>query len=97
VGQEGIETQKKGTCKMPTLTVKKTRKAWWDKEATITTEVVHGVDENALFATYFKEFANRLKYCNDVRTEIIESDMKAAYSVWISDVNNYANNGGDMW
>lgn len=48
------------------------------------------------FATFFKEYDNRYKYCNDVHFSLGEEDKKA-FGIWISNISNYANNGGDMW
>jgi len=48
-------------------------------------------------ATYFREYLNRFKYVNDLNFKLIDAEVQEAYKVWISDVRNYAANGGDMW
>lgn len=52
--------------------------------------------EAELFSHYFREYANRFKYCNDLHFWINNADMAAKYRVWISDAKNYAASGGDM-
>jgi len=59
--------------------------------------VIHATTEDELFEEYFRNYDNRFKYCNSVQTRIVEPDMAEKYRVWVSDINNYANNGGDMW
>jgi len=46
---------------------------------------------------YFKSYDNRSKYNNNRRLEILDDNFKDKYKIWISDVSNYANNGGDMF
>ena len=46
---------------------------------------------------YFKSYDNRSKYNNNRRLEILDDKFKDKYKIWISDVSNYANNGGDMF
>jgi hypothetical protein len=74
-----------------------THKNWWDKEPTIERVLIRGNSLDELAATYFKDFDNRYKYANSVRLEILNDELKEHYKTWIQDVNNYANNGGDMW
>jgi hypothetical protein len=81
----------------PSLTVRKVRKAWWDKQPTVTFHTLTAETEDKLFARYFREFDNCLKYCNDIVTSITDPETDQKYRSWISDVNNYANHGGDMW
>lgn len=64
---------------------------------TITEIPIEAETENKLFAVFFREYENRYKYCNDLHFSIKEPDKHQAYVKWISDVHNYANNGGDMW
>ena len=53
--------------------------------------------DDKLFAAYFKQYDKRYQYCNNIHFSIQESAMSAKYREWISDVRNYADNGGDMW
>tara|TARA_R110000764_G_scaffold94369_1_gene178153 strand:+ start:160 stop:708 length:549 start_codon:yes stop_codon:yes gene_type:complete len=46
---------------------------------------------------YFKSYDNRSKYNNNLSLEILDDKFKDKYKIWISDVSNYANNGGDMF
>jgi len=50
-----------------------------------------------LFGLFFREFDNRFKYCNDLSYSFKDETNKKEYRTWISDINNYASNGGDMW
>lgn len=54
-------------------------------------------EEHILFARYFREFVNCYKYINGVFFKIPNPEMEKKYFDWIGNVNNYANNGGDMW
>ena len=49
------------------------------------------------FATYFSKYVNRYKYCSSINFNLDDTSTKAAYNVWMGDIKNYANNGGDMW
>jgi hypothetical protein len=82
---------------MDTMTVRKTIRNWWDKEAKIEIHILVADTADDLFRHYFKEYDNRNKYANSVRLQIIDPDMAEAYKNWLMDVNNYANAGGDMW
>ena len=62
------------------------------KEIPITAE-----SEDRLFAIYFREYKNRNKYINRLQYQIKEPDLQSKYNDWIENVDNYANNGGDMW
>ena len=53
--------------------------------------------EDELFAVFFREYENRHKYINHLSFRLADKQLAARYNTWISDVNNYANNGGDMW
>jgi hypothetical protein len=53
--------------------------------------------EDRLFAIYFREYKNRHKYINRLHYRIKEPDLQSKYNDWIGIVDNYANNGGDMW
>ena len=59
--------------------------------------VLNANSKDGLFAQYFKKHVNRYKYCHSVRHEIIDEQLRNEYQEWISDVGNYANNGGDMF
>ena len=58
---------------------------------------IEAVDEDSLLALYFREYQNRYKYCNNVSHDLEDVALQEKYKVWISDVRNYAANGGDMW
>lgn len=60
------------------------------------TETIEAEDKDKLFALFFREYDNCYKYCNHVSYFFTDPELKAGYRVWFSDVNNYANNGGDM-
>jgi hypothetical protein len=52
--------------------------------------------EDELFAKFFKMF-NGLKYLNDVSVKLADPKLEAKFfDVWIKDINNWANNGGDL-
>ena len=72
-------------------------KNWWDKEAKVTEHIVEGSDLDTVYAKCFREYFNRQKYLNCTHTYFKDSAHKEPYREWISDVRNYANNGGDMW
>lgn len=72
-------------------------KYWWDKEAKVTEHVIEGPDSDAVYAKCFREYFNREKYANSTHTRFKDSTHKEPYRKWVSDINNYANNGGDMW
>ena len=82
---------------MPSLSLKETYQNWWDKAPRITTETIERGTLDELFAHVFRHYFNRSKYNNSVCYQILEDDMREAYYEWVDDVNNYANNGGDMW
>ena len=58
--------------------------------------VIEKPTQDDAFATYFREYANRYKYCNDIRHSIVDEEQNKAYADWICEAENYANNGGDM-
>jgi hypothetical protein len=58
---------------------------------------IEAQDQDTLLALFFREYDNRYKYCNDLSYKLADDDMQSAYNDWYSDINNYANNGGDMW
>ena len=72
-------------------------KNWWDKEAKVTEHVIEGPDSDAVYAKCFREYFNREKYANSTHTRFKDSVHHEPYRKWISNINNYANNGGDMW
>lgn len=66
---------------------------------TIMTETEFNITGETLdncFAVYFKEYSNRYKYCNDIHF-VLDAPTQMKFSKWISNVNNYVRNGGDMW
>lgn len=58
---------------------------------------IEAADEDSLLALYFREYRNRYKYCNNVSHDLEDVSLQEKYKVWISNVANYAANGGDMW
>lgn len=60
-------------------------------------EMIQAPDRDALFALFFREYANRYKYCDSVSYTLDDPAMRQGYQAWFSDVRNYADNGGDMW
>jgi len=58
---------------------------------------INAENKEALFSMYFREFVNRHKYINEWSYSIKNRFLAHDYNIWISDINNYANNGGDMW
>jgi hypothetical protein len=59
--------------------------------------IIQAPDTASLYALFFREYANRYKYCNSVSYTLDDPAMLQGYQVWFSDVRNYADNGGDMW
>lgn len=82
---------------MITLKITKRQQSWRDKAPTITHHIIEAETKEAAFGRYFKDFANRFKYCNDVQTSLDDEEMRTAYSAWIRNPANYAEAGGDMW
>ncbi len=62
-----------------------------------TTETIIGETMNDLLATFFREYDNRYKYCNNISHSFNDKIVQGLYRDWISDVKNYADNGGDMY
>jgi hypothetical protein len=60
-------------------------------------ETLEAVDNDSLFALFFHGYRNRYKYCNNTNYVLADPSMEQGYREWLSDVHNYANNGGDMW
>jgi len=58
--------------------------------------VIQADDKDSLFALFFREYTNRYKYCNSVSYKLADPDLREEYADWLSDINNYADNGGDM-
>jgi hypothetical protein len=59
-------------------------------------ETIQAADKDSLFALFFREYGNRYKYTS-ISYVFADPSMCQEYHVWLSDVRNYANNGGDMW
>lgn len=81
------------------LKVRKTTIDWTASPSETTVEhfeIEESTDEET-FAHYFRNYENCFKYCNDIQFAITDKEQHKAYRAWISDVNNYAANGGDMW
>lgn len=62
-----------------------------------TYETIEAESRDKIFALFFREYDNRYKYCNDINYSFTDANMRDGYREWFSDVNNYADNGGDMW
>ena len=59
-------------------------------------ETIQADDKASLFALFFREYANKYKYCNSVSYKFDAAALREEYADWLSDINNYADNGGDM-
>lgn len=80
------------------MRIRQTERDRYSTRVKSVTDIVLSADTlDALYALYFRDYANRYKYCNDINFSILDSDLNSGYTKWISDVKNYANNGGDMW
>ena len=77
---------------------KRTTKSILSKSIETNEEYITIMAENYddLCKLYFKSFDNRSKYNNNINLEILDDNFKDKYKIWISDVSNYANNGGEM-
>lgn len=60
-------------------------------------ETIEADDMDNLYALFFREYDNRYKYCNNTSYVLADPSMEQGYREWRSDINNYADNGGDMW
>lgn len=65
--------------------------------STRTEETIQAEDKDKLFAKFFRTHDNGLKYVNEISYRFKDEALQQEYRVWISDVGNYASNGGDMW
>jgi len=72
-------------------------KNWWDAEPRVSEHTIEAETVDDVYAIAFRQFFNRTKYCNGTRISFQDARHNAPYKAWVSDVNNYANNGGDMW
>ncbi len=79
------------------MTITKTSQNWWESAPKVERIELTGTTESDLFAQYFRDYQNRYKYANSVQVRIDDDAMAQRYRAWVSDVNNYASNGGDMW
>tara|TARA_R110000764_G_C10780766_1_gene356146 strand:+ start:126 stop:473 length:348 start_codon:yes stop_codon:yes gene_type:complete len=77
--------------------ITETYQNWWDKSPRVTDIEITGATPDEAYAKYFREYDNASKYNNSVRYSFHDPDRAKEYREWFSDVNNYANNGGDMW
>jgi len=59
--------------------------------------IIKADDKDSLFAMFFREYDNKYKYCNSVSYNLFDPSLREEYADWLSDINNYADNGGDMW
>lgn len=79
------------------LKITQTHQNLWDKTPRTSEVEITAQTTDELYAKLFREHDNRYKYCNGSRFEFHDDIHKEAYREWISDVRNYAKNGGDMW
>ena len=79
------------------LTITQTQQNDWEKTPRVSEVQITGKTIDELYGKVFREHDNRYKYCSGSSFEFHDEGHKQAYYEWISDVNNYANNGGDMW
>jgi hypothetical protein len=70
---------------------------WWEKEPRVSEHVIEAGTADEVYAIAFREFFNRTKYHQGTRIKFQDASHNAPYDEWVADVNNYANNGGDMW
>lgn len=82
---------------MYTLTFVKSYQNWWDKEPKVTTITLTADSSDEVCKKYFQEYDNRNRYNNSVQLKITDPVEQKMYTEWVSDVNNYAEAGGDMW
>lgn len=59
-------------------------------------KVILADSQKDAYAKFFK-MTNSAKYLNDIHHELIDDEEIAGFKKWISDIRNYADNGGDMW
>jgi hypothetical protein len=60
-------------------------------------EIIKADDKDSLFALFFRDYDNRYKYHNSISYKLFDPSLREEYADWLSDINNYADNGGDMW
>ena len=77
--------------------VKRSYEPFYFKPVAEERETIQAADRDALFALFFREYANRYKYCSSVSYTLDDPAMLQGYQAWFSDIRNYADNGGDMW
>ena len=63
----------------------------------ITEHIVEAATAAEVWAICFRQYFNKERYANSTYTRFKDAHHRAAYNEWISDINNYATNGGDMW
>lgn len=80
------------------LQVTKTVTNWLTSPASVTTEnfVIDAPTINEAYATFFREFENRYRYCNNTRFTLRCEAHQSAYRDWISNIDNYMSAGGRM-
>ena len=79
------------------LTITQRHQNDWEKTPRLSEVEITGQTTDELYAKVFSDHDNRYKYCNGSRFEFHDDSHREAYHKWISNVENYANNGGDMW
>jgi len=63
----------------------------------VTKHIVEAPTADQVWAICFRQYFNKERYANSTYTRFENPEHREPYREWISDVNNYANNGGDMW
>ena len=67
------------------------------KKQTVTKFTIEAPTKDELFGLFFRKYRNKYKYIHYLYHEFENEALAAQFKEWIADVNNYANNGGDMW
>mgnify|MGYP003119208863 FL=1 len=62
----------------------------------VTKHIVEAPTPDQVWAICFRQYFNKERYANSTYTRFENPEHRTPYREWISDINNYANNGGDM-
>ena len=63
----------------------------------VTEHIVQAATPDEVWAICFRQYFNKERYANSTHTRFKDPAHRKPYREWINNVNNYANNGGDMW
>ncbi len=58
---------------------------------------ISGETKDDMFGLFLREFINRNKYLSGLSYRFENDSTQDEYDKWISNIGNYAKNGGDMW